>query len=81
MSQRAVLAVARSQSTADPRPLLWGLWDALDHAGFRVQTFLSCAAYEPCQAAVSITGLCPRHLDAWLMRPERARRLLDRDGR
>lgn len=67
MSPVASFAVGSLVQHAESRPLLWGLWDALDHAGYRVQSYHARAAYEPCQAATAITGLCPQHLDSWLM--------------
>ncbi|MDX1964480.1 MAG: hypothetical protein SFX18_15110 [Pirellulales bacterium] len=78
MSQLARLAIGRLQCDADLRPLLWGMWDAIDREGLRLQTFQSRASYEPVDAATSITGLCPRHLDSWLMDPARVRQLFAR---
>lgn len=81
MSSPARFAVGRLQAEAELRPLLWALWDVLDREGFRVQTYLSRACYEPLDAATSITGLCPRHLDSWLMDPDRVRRIFSRTAR
>ncbi len=67
MSPVASFAVGSLNEQFDSRPLLWGLWDALDHTGYRVQSYRARAAYDPCQAAMAITGLCPQHLDSWLM--------------
>lgn len=67
MSPVASFAVGSLLEHSDSLPLLWGLWDALDHAGYRVQSYHARAAYDPCQAATAITGLCPQHLDSWLM--------------
>jgi cobyrinic acid a,c-diamide synthase len=67
MSPVASFAVGSLLKHSDSHPLLWGLWDALDHAGYRVQSYHARAAYDPCQAATAITGLCPQHLDSWLM--------------
>lgn len=69
MSPVASFAVGSLLQHSDSHPLLWGLWDALDHAGYRVQSYHARAAYDPCQAATAITGLCPQHLDSWLMNP------------
>ncbi len=52
-----------------------GLWDALDHAGYRVQSYHARASYTPCPAATAITGLCPQHLDSWLMTPATLERI------
>jgi cobyrinic acid a,c-diamide synthase len=67
MSPVASFAVGSLWQHDESRPLLWGLWDALDHQGYRVQCYRDRAAYEPFQAATAITGLCPQHLDSWLM--------------
>ena len=67
MSPVASIAVGSLLQHCESRPLLWGLWDALDHLGYRVQSYHARAAYDPCQAATAITGLCPQHLDSWLM--------------
>jgi cobyrinic acid a,c-diamide synthase len=67
MSPVASFAVGSLFEYSDSRPILWGLWDALDHAGYRVQSYHARAAYDPCPAATAITGLCPQHLDSWLM--------------
>ncbi len=67
MSPVASFAVGSLLQATESRPLLWGLWDALDHLGYRVQSYQARAAYDPCQAATAITGLCPQHLDSWLM--------------
>jgi cobyrinic acid a,c-diamide synthase len=80
MSQLARFAVGRWHHEMDLRPILWGLVDGLDHLGLRVQTFRSQASCESFDAATSITGLCSRHLDSWLMSSSRIRTLFARSA-
>lgn len=80
MSPVASFAVGSLFPNSNPSPLLWGLWDALDHAGYRVQSYHACAAYDPCQAATAITGLCPQHLDSWLMNPATLQKIYQRSA-
>ena len=80
MSPVASFAVGSLLEHSDPNPLLWGLWDALDHAGYRVQSYHARAVYDPCQAATAITGLCPQHLDSWLMSPATLEKIYQRSA-
>ncbi len=60
--------------------ILWALMDAMDREGVRVQSYRSQACFAPVDAATSITGVNPRHLDSWLMSPEQCRRLFLRSA-
>ena len=80
MSPVASFAVGSLLQHCESRPLLWGLWDALDHLGYRVQSYHARAAYDPCQAATAITGLCPQHLDSWLMNRSTIERIYRRSA-
>lgn len=80
MSPVASFAVGSLLEHSDPNLLLWGLWDAIDHAGYRVQSYHARAAYDPCPAATAITGLCPQHLDSWLMTPATLKKIYQRSA-
>ena len=67
MSQLPRIAIGKLQSPADCTPILWALLDALERSGLRVQHFLSQACFIAREAATTITGRSPRHLDSWLM--------------
>jgi cobyrinic acid a,c-diamide synthase len=75
------LAVGTIQPQADLQPMVWALLDALDREGLRIQSYLSRACFAPIDAATSITGQSPRHLDSWLMTPEQSRALFLRSAR
>jgi cobyrinic acid a,c-diamide synthase len=75
------LAVGTIQPQADLQPMAWALLDALDREGIRIQSYLSRACFAPIDAATSITGQSPRHLDSWLMTPEHCRALFLRSAR
>jgi cobyrinic acid a,c-diamide synthase len=81
MSSVPRLAVGTIQPQVELQPMLWALLDALDHEGVRIQNYLSRASFAPVDAATSITGLSPRHLDSWLMSPEQCRALFLRSAR
>ena len=76
MSRLPRLAIGTVQVGADASLLMWALLDALDRMGLRVQSFLSRACFVPRDGAMVITGLCPRHLDSWLMSPDMCRQVL-----
>jgi len=61
------IAIAAVQPQADLTAMVWGLMDALQRHGRRVQNFLSHAYFAPRDGATAITGLPPRHVDSWLM--------------
>jgi cobyrinic acid a,c-diamide synthase len=61
--------------------MVWALLDALDREGIRIQSYQSRACFAPIDAATSITGQSPRHLDSWLMTPEQCRALFLRSAR
>ncbi len=61
------LAVGSVQPGADYRPVFWGLLDALDAQGLKIQSFLARSCLVEVDAASTITGVAPRHLDSWLM--------------
>jgi cobyrinic acid a,c-diamide synthase len=75
------IAVGTIQDQADLQPMLWGLLDALDREGVRIQSYLSRACFSPLDAATSITGISPRHLDSWLMTAEQCRALFLRSAK
>jgi hypothetical protein len=58
------LAIGTIQPQADLQPIVWALLDALDREGIRIQSYLSRACFAPLDAATSITGIAPRHLDS-----------------
>jgi cobyrinic acid a,c-diamide synthase len=67
MSILTRLAIGAIQPEADCRPICWGLLDALEQSGVRAQLFLSRACFAAHDAATTINGHTPRHLDSWLM--------------
>jgi cobyrinic acid a,c-diamide synthase len=75
------IAVGTIQPQADLQPMAWALLDALDREGIRIQSYQSRACFAPVDAATSITGQSPRHLDSWLMTPEQCRALFLRSAR
>src|SRR5687767_10857479 len=81
MSSVPRLAVGTIQPQVNLQPIVWALLDALDHEGVRIQSYLPRACFAPVDAATSITGLSPRHLDSWLMSPEQCRALFLRSTR
>jgi cobyrinic acid a,c-diamide synthase len=81
MSSVPRLAVGTIQPQVNLQPMVWALLDALDHEGVRIQSYLSRACFAPVDAATSITGISPRHLDSWLMSPELCRALFLRSAR
>src|SRR5687768_4511534 len=81
MSSVPRLALGSIQSEVDLQPIVWGLMDALDREGVRVQSYQSRACFAPIDAVTTITGLSPRHLDSWLMSPEQCRSLFLRSAR
>jgi cobyrinic acid a,c-diamide synthase len=81
MSSVPRIAVGTIQPQVDLQPMVWALLDALDHEGVRVQSYLPRACFARVDAATSITGQSPRHLDSWLMSPEQCRALFLRSAR
>jgi cobyrinic acid a,c-diamide synthase len=81
MSSAARLAIGAVQSASDHHPMLWAVMDALDREGVRIQPYSSRACFCAVDAATSITGVTPRHLDSWLMSAEQCRRLFSRTAR
>jgi cobyrinic acid a,c-diamide synthase len=81
MSSVPRLAVGTIQPQVNLQPMIWAVLDALDHEGVRVQSYLPRACFAPVDAATSITGQSPRHLDSWLMSPEQCRALFLRSAR
>jgi len=73
MSRLARVAVGTVQAEVDPRPMLWALIEALRRSGVQVQSFLSGPCLAAYQGAATVSGLGPRHMDAWLMSPEACR--------
>ena len=67
------VAVGTIQPEADLEPIVWALMEALRRSGVQVQSFHSRACFPPRQAAATVTGFTPRHLDSWLMSPEMCR--------
>lgn len=61
--------------------MVWGLLDAVQRTGRRVQSFLSHAYFAPRDGATAITGLPPRHVDSWLMSESRCREVFARGCR
>jgi cobyrinic acid a,c-diamide synthase len=81
MSSAARLAIGAVQSASDHHPMLWAVMDALDREGVRIQPYSSRACFCAVDAATSITGVTPRHLDSWLMSAEQCQRLFARTAR
>lgn len=75
------LAVGTVQPSADLRPILWALMDALRQQGLQVQSFFSQACFAGYHGEAGVTGLSPRHLDSWLMTPTQCRDILLRSAR
>ncbi len=67
MSGLPRLAIGSVSAETDYRPVLWGVIDALDRHGVRIQSFLPRSCLAEVEAASVITGVAPRHLDSWLM--------------
>ncbi len=67
MSSMPRLAVGALHAGGDSRAMLWGLIDALDRDGLRIQTFLSRSCVACMDGTSTITGVRPWHLDSWLM--------------
>jgi len=65
------LAVGTIQPAADAQVMVWALMEALQRSGLQVQSFFSQACFPRHPAAAVITGMVPRHLDSWIMSPER----------
>lgn len=78
MSRLPRIGIGTIQPGVDGAPIAWGLMDALEQAGRRVQSFSSRACFAPLDGATAITGQAPRHLDTWLMSPESCRDVLIR---
>ncbi|MHC4399254.1 MAG: hypothetical protein ACYTG0_06220 [Planctomycetota bacterium] len=76
MSQLARIAVGTIQQGAQLHAILWALMEALQRSGLQVQSFLSRACFPKYQGAAAVTGMVPRHLDSWLMPPEKCRETL-----
>lgn len=55
------------------RLMLWALLESLSRRGISTQLFHSRACFPRNDGAMAITGLRPRHLDSWLMRPDLCR--------
>lgn len=81
MSSVPRLAIGTVQADAVLQPMVWAVLDALDREGVRIQNYLSRACFAPIDAATSITGVSPRHLDSWLMSAEQCRWLFSRTAR
>lgn len=75
MSRIPRVALGAVGPDVDSSPIVWALMDALDQSGFRLQYFSSRACFGGFDAATTITGHAPRHLDTWLMSPELCRDL------
>ena len=58
-----------AQDSVAGQEIIWALLDALEREGLRIQTFRSRACFDRVEGDSSITGLVPRDLDSWLMRP------------
>ena len=78
MSRVLRIAFASVLPTAHDGPLLWGLLQAFEDRGLRVQSFLSRALFLPLEGATTITGQSARQLDTWLMSHETCRQLFAR---
>ncbi len=74
------LAAGTIQSQANLQPMMWALLDALDREGVRIQSYASRSCFAAVDAATSITGVCPRHLDSWLMSAEQCRTIFWRSA-
>ncbi len=70
MSYLPRLAIGTVQPGAELSPIQWALLDVLDRDGLKVQCFQSRACFTGNEAATTVTGLAPRHLDSWLMSRE-----------
>ncbi|HEV2973190.1 MAG TPA: hypothetical protein VGY55_24705 [Pirellulales bacterium] len=81
MSPLPRLAVGSIQPDLDCRAIFWALLDVFDRIGLRVQSFLSRACLQELEAATTITGTSPRHLDSWLMTAEACRERFLRTAR
>ncbi|HEV3418541.1 MAG TPA: hypothetical protein VG056_17085 [Pirellulales bacterium] len=81
MSPLPRLAVGSVQRDLDCRAVFWALLDVFDRIGLRVQSFLSRACLQELEAATTITGTAPRHLDSWLMTAETCRERFLRTAR
>ena len=75
------VAVGSVHAGTDYRPALWGLMHALDHRGVKLQSFLPRSCLAEVDAASTITGTAPRHLDSWLMSREFCRQTFVRIAR
>ena len=75
------VAVGSVHAGTDYRPALWGLMQALDHRGVKLQSFLPRSCLAEVDAASTITGTAPRHLDSWLMSREFCRQTFVRIAR
>ncbi len=69
------IAVGTIQPGAESRTILRALMEALRQAGAHVQSFHCRACFPGCGDVARVTGLPPRHLDSWLMSPERCREI------
>jgi cobyrinic acid a,c-diamide synthase len=81
MSRLPRVAVGAVQSEADPRCLLWALYEVLERRGTHVQAFLSRACFVPLDGAGAVTGQSCRHLDSWLMAPDVCREIFYQGAR
>ncbi len=75
MSRLPRIALGTVQPLASGNRATWALMQLLEESGLTVQSFQSRAHFNPCDAATVITGLCPRHLDTWMMSPAWCREL------
>jgi len=81
MSSMPRLAVGAVGAGGDHRPVLWGLIDALDRQGIRIQTFLPRSCLAAMDGTSTITGVFPWHLDSWLMSATQCRQTFLRAAR
>lgn len=75
MSSLPRLAVGSVQSDINYRPILWALLDVLQRSGVQVQSFMSQSRFAAHDGAHSVTGLCSRYLDSWLMSAEQCKQI------
>jgi cobyrinic acid a,c-diamide synthase len=75
MSSSARIALGTVQPEARPQPVAWALLEVLSRQGLQIQHFLSQACFLPGNVATTITGLCSRHLDSWVMSQEICREI------
>ena len=75
------IAVGTVHPGAESRTILWALIESLRQTGVQVQSFCSRASCPGCEGVAQVSGLLPRHLDSWLMSPQRCREIFTRGAR